>query len=90
MGSTIVIKDVDDEAFRNLKGEAVRSGMRVGEAATQSFKLWVQQHKLRRVRDVDRQRMATEIMDRNRSKIAPREDWSAVDVVRVWRETRRP
>jgi hypothetical protein len=90
VGSTIVIKDVDDEAFRNLKGEAVRSGMRVGEAATQSFRLWVQQRSLRRVRDTTRQRKAAEIMDRNRAKTQPREDWSAVEVVRTWREKRRP
>ena len=90
MGTTIVIKDVDDEAFKNLKGEAMRSGMKVGEAASQSFRFWVQQHRLRRVRDVDRQRRAAEIIDRNRSKTVTRGDWSSVDVVRSWREARRP
>jgi hypothetical protein len=90
MGSTIVIKDVDDEAFKNLKGEAMRSGMKVGEAASQSFRFWVQQRGLRRIRDVDRQRKAAEIIDRNRSSTAPRADWSSVDVVRGWREARRP
>jgi len=90
MGTTIVIKGVDDEAYRSLKGEAMRSGMKVGEAASLSFRSWVQQRRLRRVRDVDRQRRAAEIMDRNRSKTAPRGDWSSVDVVRSWREGRRP
>ena len=55
MGSTVVIKDVDDEAYKSLKGEAMRAGMKVGEAASQSFRSWVQQRRLRRVRDVDRQ-----------------------------------
>jgi hypothetical protein len=88
VGPTIVIKDVDDEAFRNLKGEAIRSGMRVGEAATQSFRLWVQQRNLRR-RDTTRQRKAAEIMDRNRAKTRPRTDWSATEVVRTYREIHR-
>ena len=90
MGTTIVIKDVDDDAYRSLKGEAMRSGMKVGEAASQSFRHWVQQRRLRRVRDVDRQRRAAEIMDRNRSRTAPRGDWSSVDVIRAWREARGP
>jgi hypothetical protein len=90
MGSTIVIKDVEDDAYRSLKGEAMRSGMKVGEAASQSFRSWVQQRRLRRVRDTDRQRRAAEIMDRNRSRTAPRSDWSSVDVIRAWREARGP
>jgi len=90
MGTTIVIKDVDDDAYRSLKGEAVRSGMKVGEAASESFRHWVQQRRLRRARDTDRQRRAAEIMDRNRSKTAPRGDWSSVDVIREWREARGP
>ena len=90
VGSTIVIKDVDDEAYKSLKGEAVRSGMKVGEAASQSFRHWVQHRRLRRVRDTDRQMKAAEIMDRNRSRTAPRSDWSSVDVIRTWREARRP
>jgi hypothetical protein len=87
VGSTIVIKDVDDEAFRNLKGEAIRSGMSVGEAATQSFRLWVQQRNLRRVRDTTRQRKAAEIMDKNRAKTRPRADWSAAEAVKTSRKT---
>jgi len=90
MVSNIVIKDVDDEAFKSLKGEAMRSGMKVGEAASQSFKFWVQQRRLRRVRDADQQRKAAEIMDRNRSRTTPCGDWSSVDVVRSWREARSP
>ncbi|MFQ6074562.1 MAG: hypothetical protein ACE5Z5_00310 [Candidatus Bathyarchaeia archaeon] len=29
LGSTVVIKGVDEEAYRNLKGEAVKAGLKV-------------------------------------------------------------
>ncbi|MBS7638505.1 hypothetical protein KEJ49_06465 [Candidatus Bathyarchaeota archaeon] len=90
MGSTIVIKDVDEEAYRSLRSEAVKSGLRVGEAASQAFRLWVQQRRLGRLRDVDRLRRAAEVMDRNRAKLTQRKDWSSVEVIRSWRELRRP
>ena len=31
MGSDVVIKDVDEAAYRNLKGEAVKAGLKVGD-----------------------------------------------------------
>ena len=90
MGSTIVIKDVDEDAFRNLKGEAAKAGVKVGDAASQAFRLWVQGRGLQRLRDTDRLRRAAVLMDRNRSKLSEREDWSTVEVIRSWRELRRP
>ncbi len=90
MGSAVVIKDVDEEAYRNLKGEAAKAGIKVGEAASQAFRLWVQQRSLQRIKDIDRLRKAAEIMERNRSKLTSREDWSTVEVIRRWRELRRP
>jgi len=90
MGSTIVIKDIDDDAFRNLKGEAARAGIKVGDAASQAFRLWVQERGLQRVKDIDRLRNTAEVMDRNRSRLSGREDWSTVEVIRRWRELRRP
>lgn len=90
MGSAVVIKDVDEEAFRNLKGEAVKAGLKVGEAASQAFRLWAQQRRPQRVKDIDRLRKAVEVMDRNRLKLTEREDWSTVEVIRRWRELRRP
>lgn len=90
MGSTIVIKEVDEEAFRNLKGEAVKAGLRVGEAASQAFRLWVQQRSLQKVKDFDRMKRAAEIMDRNRAKLGEIKEWSSVEVIRKWRELRRP
>jgi hypothetical protein len=90
MGSTIVIKDVDEDAFRNLKGEAAKAGVKVGDAASQAFRLWVQGRSLRRLKDVDRLRRAAALMDRNRSRLSERDDWSTVEVIRSWRELRRP
>ena len=90
MGSTIVIKDVDEQAFRNLKGEAVKAGLKVGEAASQAFRLWIQQRTLQKIRDIDRLKKAAEIMDRNRSRLSELKEWSSVEVIRKWRELHRP
>lgn len=90
MAPTIVIRDADEETFRNLKSEAMKAGLKVGEAASQAFRLWVQQRRLQRVRDIDRLRKAAEVMDWNRAKLMQREDWSGVEVIRKWRELRRP
>jgi len=88
--TTVVIKDVEQEAFRNLKGEAAKAGLKVGEAASQAFKQWVQQRTLRRLRDVERMRQAARIIDENRAKLSVREEWSSVEEIRRWRELRRP
>lgn len=90
LGSTVVIKDVDEEAFRNLKGEAVKTGLKVGEAASQAFRLWVQQRTLQKVRDIDRLKKAAGVMDRNRARLGKLKEWSSVEVIRKWRELRRP
>jgi len=37
MSTTIVIKDADDDAYKSLKGEAMRSCVKVGEAASSSL-----------------------------------------------------
>ncbi len=63
MGSNIVIKDVDQVSYRNLKGEAVKADMKVGEAASQAFRLWVQQRSLRRARDRDKMQKAAARID---------------------------
>ncbi len=89
MGSNVVIKDVDEAAYRSLKGEAVKTGLKVGEAASQAFRLWVQQRSLGRVRDRDRMRRAALRTDEMRKKIGLVRDWSSTEVVRTWRERRR-
>ena len=90
MGSNIVIKDVDEAAYRNLKGEAVKAGLKVGEAASQAFRLWVQQRSLGRTRDTEKMRKAAERMDQLRKEIGRVEGWSSTEVIREWRERRKP
>ena len=90
LGSNIVIKDVDETVYRNLKGEAVKAGMKVGEAASQAFRLWVQQRSLGRVRDRDRMRRAAARTDEMRRKIGHVEGWNSTEVIREWRELRKP
>ena len=89
MGETVVIKDVDDSAYRNLKGEAIKAGLKVGQAASQAFRLWVQKRILQRVKDVDRMKKAAQSMDNVRASLNKVEGWSSVEVIRKWRELRR-
>lgn len=86
MGTTVVIKGIDEKAYRRLKGEAMRTGLKVGEAASQAFRLWVQQRMPSKARDIERLRRACQRMDENRSKLRVLEDWSSVKVIRQWRE----
>jgi hypothetical protein len=90
MGSDVVIKDVDEAAYRNLKGEAVKAGLKVGEAASQAFRLWVQERSLGRVRDYERIQRASREIDRIRLKIGPVAGYDSTKVVREWRDRRRP
>jgi hypothetical protein len=90
LGSNIVIKDVDEAVYRSLKGEAIKAGLKVGDAASQAFRLWVQQRSLGRVRDREAMRKASRDMDLRRAKIGTVKGWSSTDVIRKWRELRRP
>ena len=89
MGITVVIKDVEKNAFRSLKGEAAKSGLKIGEAASQAFKMWVQQRTLQKLRDIERMRKAARIIDENRAKLTPLKEWSGVEEIRRWRDLRR-
>lgn len=89
MGPTIVIKDIDEAVYRSLKGEAIRSGLRIGDAASQAFRLWVQQRSLGRVRDRDAMRTASRAIDLQRAKIGTVKGWSSTEVIRKWRDLRR-
>ena len=89
LGLNVVIKDVDDTAYRHLKGEAIRAGLKVGEAASEAFRLWVQERSLKKVRDRDRVRRASEEIDRIRSEVGRVQGWSSTEVIRKWRERRR-
>ncbi|MCS4542102.1 MAG: hypothetical protein HY929_07285 [Euryarchaeota archaeon] len=82
MSSAVVIKDVDEQVFKNLKAEAVRAGLKIGEAATQAFKLWIQSRAQQKVKDIELLKEAAEIMDKNRAGLSTIEGWSSVQVIR--------
>ena len=84
---SVSIKDVDENAFRNLKAEAVRVGMRLGEAATEAFRMWVASKRQARVRDRDRMLRAARDMDQLRA--GEGEEWSGVEEIRRWRDKRK-
>ena len=60
---SISIKDVDESAFRNLKAEAVRRGMRIGDAASEAFRAWIASQRQVRVQDRERMLAAASDMD---------------------------
>jgi hypothetical protein len=84
---SVSIKGLDENAYRNLKAEAIRHGMKVSEAATEAFRLWVASKRQTRQRDEERMRKAAEDMDalRNESKIK----WSGAEEIRRWRDERK-
>ncbi|MEM2902096.1 MAG: hypothetical protein QXO32_05140 [Candidatus Bathyarchaeia archaeon] len=86
MGITVVIKDVDESAFRRLKAEAVKKGIKVGQAASQAFRLWAQESELKPLKDLNRLRSAAEAIENARLKLKMIKEWSSVDVIRSWRE----
>src|SRR5579885_1353844 len=51
---SVSIKDIDEKAFRSLKAEAAKAGMKVGDAASEAFRMWVISKRLGRLRDKDR------------------------------------
>ena len=84
---SVSIKDVDENTYRNLRAEATRHGMRVGDAATEAFRLWVASKRQAKQRDEERMRRAAEDMDnlRNTSMAF----WSGSEEIRKWRDERR-
>ena len=83
----VSIKDVEEGAFRNLKAEAVRSGMRVGDAATEAFRMWVASKREVRIRD--RERMLEAAKDIDRLRLGHKGEWSGAAEIRKWRDQRR-
>jgi len=84
---SVSIKDVDENAFRNLKAEAVRRGMKVGDAATEAFRMWVASRRQSRVRDRERMLEAARGMDELRTEGGT--GWSGVEEIRRWRDQRK-
>ncbi len=87
--TTVVIKDVDEEAYRNFKGEAAKLGLKVGEAASEAFRLWGHRRALLMLKDRSRMEHAAKIIDGIRTNLEPIEDWNAVEEIRKWRDSRR-
>jgi hypothetical protein len=85
---SVSIKDLDQNAYRNLKAEAIRHGMKVSEAATEAFRLWVASKRQTRQRDENRMRKGAEEMDRLRSE--GEANWSGSEEIRRWRDQRKP
>ena len=77
---SVSIKGLDENAYRNLKAEAIRHGMRVSEAATEAFRLWVASKRQTRQRDEERMHTL-----RNESKAT----WSGAEEIRRWRDERK-
>jgi hypothetical protein len=90
MGSNVVIKDVDEAAYRNLKGEAVKAGLKIGDAASQAFRLWVQERSLGRVKDYEKIQKASREIDNLREKIGRVPGFESTKVIREWRDRRKP
>ena len=84
---SVSIKDVDENAFRNLKAEAVRIGIRIGEAASEAFRMWVASKKPSKLRDRDRMLEAAKDMDKLR--VEYKREWSGVAEIRKWRDQRK-
>ena len=90
-GETIVIKGVDKKAYRSLKSRAAKEGLTMGQAASKAFIGWSSSDQSvlsRRIKDPERMKKASEIMDKIRLKQKFQSDWSSERVVREWRDRR--
>lgn len=85
---SVSIKDIDESAFRNLKAEAVRAGIRVGDAASEAFRMWVASKRQARFHDKEKMDDAARDMDRLRVQFG-KVKWSGVKEIRKWRECRK-
>jgi len=86
LGSKIVIENVDEAVYKSLKGEAIKAGLKIGDAASQAFRLWVQQRSLGRIRDWEAMRKASRDMDLRRTRIGAVKGWSSTDIIGKSRE----
>jgi hypothetical protein len=84
---SVSIKDIDENAFRNLKAEAVRRGIRVGEAATEAFRMWVASKRQSKLRD--KERMLEAAKDIDKIRVENKGAWSGVAEIRKWRDQRK-
>jgi hypothetical protein len=88
LSMSVSIKDLDENTYRNLKAEAVRHGMKISEAATAAFRLWVAEKRQTRQRDTKRMQDAAQKMDELRTQNTS--TWNGAEEIRKWRDTRKP
>jgi plasmid stability protein len=84
---SISIKDLDENVFRNLKAEAVRHGMKIGDAATEAFRMWIASKRETKMKDRERMLNAAKDMDALRSE--NKVEWSGSEEIRKWRDERK-
>ena len=79
----VSIKGVEERAFRSLRSEAIKRGIKVGDATTDAFRMWVASKSQVRLREKERMMKAADDMDRIRAQGGT--NWSGVDEIRRWR-----
>jgi hypothetical protein len=84
---SVTIKGLDRNVFRNFKAEAVRHGLKLSEAASEAFSLWVASKRLGKVKDRERMTRAARDMDTLSKKSA--RGWSGTEEIRKWRDQRK-
>jgi len=84
---SVSIKDIDEDAFRNFKAEAVRMGLKIGDAATEAFRMWVASKRQTRIRD--RGRMIEAARDMDELRTSSGKGWSGAEEIRKWRDKRK-
>jgi hypothetical protein len=84
---SVSIKDLDEDTYRNLKAEAIRHGLKISDAATEAFRLWIASKRQTHQRDEERMRRAASDMDALRSE--SKTEWSGVEEIRRWRDDRK-
>lgn len=88
MEETVVIKGVDGDVYRNFKGEAMKLGLKMGQAATEAFRLWIHDCSSSRLAEIERRGSLSEAMDSRRAKLSRDDGWDSTEVIRSWRDVR--
>lgn len=80
----VTIKNIKMDIFREFKAEAVRRGLKVGEAANEAFLRWSRGRRFHK--DITRLKRAVKHIDATRT---PSHNWSASEEIRRRRKARR-
>ncbi len=80
---SISIKDVDEKTFLNFKAEAIKEGLKLGQAATEAFQLWINSKKMHRLKDFEIIKSASEKINELRKK--SEKGFDSLEVLTRWR-----